>query len=192
MLNKGKTGRQRKKTSKTMMKAKKTRLGIEKTCASWAREQGLERRLRMALGVTLASLPKALLPVAERAEFTLLLTTDNKMRALNRDFRGIDKPTNVLSFPFFSCKDLVRIGKDKDKNFIHVGDIALAFATTQREAKQEGKAFRDHATHLAVHGALHLFGFDHDTPARAAKMEKLEKDILSFFDITDPYAEKAL
>lgn len=190
MLNKAKTGRQRKKTSKTMAKEKKTQFNIEKTCVSWARVRGLERRLRVAMEVTLAFLPKTLHPIARRADIALLLTTDEKVRVLNRDFRGIDKPTNVLSFPFFSRAELARKAKGKDS--VHVGDIAIAFATTRREAKSEGKKIEDHATHLAVHGVLHLFGFDHDTSAKAAKMEKLEKEILSVLNISDPYAERAL
>lgn len=109
--------------------------------------------------------------------FTILLTTDRKLRALNADFRAKDKPTNVLSFP----------SDDPD----YLGDIAIAYGVTAREAKAEGKSFADHASHLAVHGVLHLLGFDHERPRDAKLMEPLEIEILAKLKISNPYLPKA-
>ena len=109
--------------------------------------------------------------------FTILLTTDKKLRALNADFRAKDKPTNVLSFP----------SDDPD----YLGDIAIAYGVTAREAKIEGKPFADHASHLAVHGVLHLLGFDHERPRDAKLMEPLEVEILAKLKISNPYLSKA-
>lgn len=115
---------------------------------------------------------------AERAKpFTILLTTDRKLRALNADFRGKDKPTNVLSFP--------------SDDPAYLGDIAIAYGVTAREAKAEGKSFAHHASHLAVHGVLHLLGFDHERPRDARLMEPLEIEILARLKIPNPYFSKA-
>jgi probable rRNA maturation factor len=109
--------------------------------------------------------------------FTILLTDDNKLRALNADFRGRDKPTNVLSFP----------SGDPD----YLGDIAIAYGVTAREAADEGKPFAHHAAHLAVHGVLHLLGFDYERPRDARRMEPLEIAILAKLKIPNPYLSKA-
>jgi probable rRNA maturation factor len=109
--------------------------------------------------------------------FTILLTDDNKLRALNADFRSRDKPTNVLSFP----------SDDPD----YLGDIAIAYGVTAREAADEGKPFAHHAAHLAVHGVLHLLGFDHERPRDAKRMEPLEIAILAKLKIPNPYLSKA-
>jgi probable rRNA maturation factor len=109
--------------------------------------------------------------------FTILLTTDRKLRTLNANFRGKDKPTNVLSFP----------SDDPD----YLGDIAIAYGVAAREAKAEGKSFAHHAAHLAVHGVLHLLGFDHERPRDARLMEPLEIEILAGLKIPNPYLSKA-
>jgi probable rRNA maturation factor len=109
--------------------------------------------------------------------FTILLTTDRKLRTLNATFRGKDKSTNVLSFP----------SGDPD----YLGDIAIAYGVAAREAKAEGKPFAHHAAHLVVHGVLHLLGFDHERPRDARLMEPLEIEILAGLKIPDPYLSKA-
>jgi probable rRNA maturation factor len=108
-----------------------------------------------------------------KGEFAILLAGDGKLRALNRGFRGKDKPTNVLSFP----------GADG-----YAGDIALAYGVTKKEAKAAGKTMADHATHLVVHGVLHLAGHDHGRLKEARVMESLEVKILGRLGIQDPYA----
>lgn len=104
--------------------------------------------------------------------FTILLAGDEKLRALNHDFRGKDKPTNVLSFP----------AQDG-----YAGDIAIAYGVTRKEAEEAGKSFADHAVHLVVHGVLHLAGYDHERPRDAKVMEPLEVNILKRLGVADPY-----
>jgi probable rRNA maturation factor len=111
------------------------------------------------------------------AEVSILLCDDAFIRDLNQKWRGIDKPTNVLSFPVSDTKTLGPL----------LGDIVIAFGTAAREAEEEGKALRDHVTHLFVHGFLHLIGYDHLTDAEAADMEALERAILAELGIDDPY-----
>jgi probable rRNA maturation factor len=110
------------------------------------------------------------------AELAVLLTDDAAIQRLNATWRGLDKPTNVLSFPAAAAPDSP-----------HLGDIAIAFETTAREAKDEGKPLADHLAHLAVHGFLHLAGYDHESDAEAEAMEQLERDILARLNVPDPY-----
>ena len=119
----------------------------------------------------------------EAAEATVLLTDDAAIRALNRAFRGEDKATNVLSFP-----SAMPTGAGQPR---HLGDIALAYETLAREAAAEHKTLADHATHLIVHGVLHLLGYDHDTEADAEAMEALEIAALARLGIADPYRDAA-
>jgi probable rRNA maturation factor len=115
-------------------------------------------------------------------EILVLLTSDKEVRALNKLWRGLDKPTNVLSFPF-PADAPVPPGEARP-----LGDIALAFETVCTEAIDQKKPPRDHALHLIVHGLLHLLGHDHEEEGEAEAMEALEREILSKLDIKDPYA----
>jgi probable rRNA maturation factor len=108
-----------------------------------------------------------------------------KMRQLNREWRGKDKATNVLSYPQFAPKDLKKALKSK--NGIYLGDIALCLPTIRREAKELKKPVNHHLTHLVVHGVLHLLGYDHVVLRQAHRMEKLEKAILHSLGLPDPY-----
>ncbi len=118
-------------------------------------------------------------PSPGRYEVSILLTDDREMRALNRTWRGKDAPTNVLSFP--ASDDPSRPGL--------LGDVALAYETSQKEADAMGLALADHAAHLVVHGVLHLLGFDHEADQEAARMEALESQALAALGIKNPYAE---
>lgn len=115
-------------------------------------------------------------------EVAVMLTDDAAIREMNARWRGIDKPTNVLSFP---------AGESAGAPQAHLGDIAIACETVAAECAAENKAFSDHLAHLAVHGYLHLAGFDHETDAEADRMEHLETRILAGLGIADPYAEPA-
>lgn len=116
-------------------------------------------------------------------EVAVMLTDDATIQQLNAQWRGIDKPTNVLSFP---ASDVMATQDG------HLGDIAIACETVAREAEAESKAFSDHLAHLAIHGYLHLIGFDHETDDEACRMESLETRILSSLAIADPYADRKL
>jgi probable rRNA maturation factor len=120
------------------------------------------------------------------AEIAVMLTDDPGIRTLNSNWRGIDKPTNVLSFPALQPEGARKPG-DAPRM---LGDIAIAYETTRREADAEGKPFEHHLSHLAIHGFLHLIGYDHENDADAEEMESLETEILEQLGIPDPYADR--
>jgi probable rRNA maturation factor len=120
------------------------------------------------------------------AELAVMLTDDSGIRTLNSNWRGIDKPTNVLSFPALQPTAPSRPG-DAPRM---LGDIAIAYETMRREADDEQKPFDHHLSHLAVHGFLHLIGYDHETEGEAEVMEALEQEILAQLGIPDPYADR--
>lgn len=113
-------------------------------------------------------------------EVSVVLTDDAEQRELNRQWRGFDKSTNVLSFPQIEPFSPV-IGL--------LGDITLARETVQAEADEMGITFEAHFTHLVVHGFLHLLGYDHIEEVDAEEMEGLETEILATLGIADPYAD---
>ena len=113
-------------------------------------------------------------------ELTIRLVDAEESRTLNRDYRGKDQPTNVLSFPAFEVAPGDAIPP-------MLGDIALAFETVTREAGLEEKPFDHHLTHLVVHGLLHLMGHDHEEDGEAEAMEALERAALARLAIPDPY-----
>ncbi|KPF68623.1 hypothetical protein IP69_11365 [Bosea sp. AAP35] len=118
------------------------------------------------------------------AEVSLLLTDDKRIRIVNRDWRGLDKATNVLSFPAVPAKQIARSPV--------LGDIVIAYETVAREAQDENKSLGDHFSHLVIHGLLHLLGEDHETEAEAQRMESLEIAALARLGIADPYADGEL
>lgn len=121
------------------------------------------------------------------AEIAVMLTDDAGIRTLNSNWRGIDKPTNVLSFPALQPTG----PRDEDDAPRMLGDIAIAYETMRREADEEQKPFDHHLSHLTVHGFLHLIGYDHETDEEAEEMETLEREILAQLGIPDPYADRA-
>ena len=120
------------------------------------------------------------------AELAVMLTDDSGIRTLNLNWRGIDKPTNVLSFP--ALPPTGAGGPDDAPRML--GDIAIAYETTRREADDEQKPFDHHLSHLAVHGFLHLIGYDHEKDDDAEAMETLERGILAQLGIPDPYTDR--
>jgi probable rRNA maturation factor len=137
----------------------------------WRAKRGLAMQLRRAGALVLKRAG------LDDGALTILLSNDEKLHALNIRFRGKDNPTNVLSFP---C----RLEK-------YIGDVAIAYGITAREARALNKSFASHATHLAVHGVLHLLGYDHVRERDARTMETLETAILNDLGIANPYARKA-
>ena len=121
---------------------------------------------------------------------SLLLTSDDDVQVLNREWRGKDQATNVLSFPMLTRDDLLALAADGPPELL--GDIALAYETCAREAADKRLPIAAHAAHLIVHGLLHLAGHDHATSATAADaMEALEIKALASMGLADPYADLA-
>jgi len=124
-----------------------------------------------------------------RLSASVLFSSDDEVQVLNREWRGKDKATNVLSFPMIARGDLLALAKDGAPEML--GDIALAFETCAREAADKGITVEDHAAHLIVHGLLHLAGHDHEiSDADAEAMEALETKALARMAIADPYGDR--
>lgn len=120
---------------------------------------------------------------------SLLFTSDAEVHVLNREWRSRDKPTNVLSFPMLERGELEALAPDGPP--VMLGDIALAYETCAREAAEKGITLEAHATHLIVHGLLHLAGHDHvESDEQAEAMEALETRILAKLGIADPYGDR--
>jgi len=139
------------------------------------------RRAPQAGGIVRRAITAAAPATARSAELSVTLTSDRAIRTLNRRWRGKDKPTNVLSFP----APAQRRGAPR-----HLGDVVIAYETVASEAAAEGKAFGHHLAHLAVHGFLHLLGYDHESDRQAEAMERRERRILAGLGIPDPYAAR--
>jgi probable rRNA maturation factor len=134
----------------------------------WDAEPAAAETVRAAIEAAAALVPAA-------GEVSVLLTDDASVRDLNRAWRGLDKPTNVLSFPAAKAGGAL------------LGDVAIAYETLAGEAAADTKPFLHHLAHLAVHGFLHLLGYDHQTDSQADAMEGLERAVLARLDIADPY-----
>ena len=119
-------------------------------------------------------------------EISVRLTSDAEVRQLNRQYRGQDKPTNVLSFPMVQ-PDLIESLANTDDGEVLLGDIVLALETCAREADERGVTIEAHATHLIVHGMLHLLGHDHMADSEAEAMEAMERAALRALGLHDPY-----
>lgn len=130
-----------------------------------------------AEALTRAAALAALALVEGEGGVVVLLTGDDEVAALNRDFRAKPGPTNVLSFP--------AAPNPED----HLGDIALALGVCAREAGEQGKSLAHHLQHLVAHGVLHLVGYDHQTDSEAEEMEALERRVLASLGAPDPYAQ---
>ncbi len=118
----------------------------------------------------------------------LCLSNNQNVRKLNAEFRGLDKPTNVLSFANIDDEDFV--SELKTAKEAEIGDIIIALETLQEEANQKNIALEHHFAHLLVHGILHLFGYDHQNDDEAEKMEQIEIAILKQLHINNPYEEQ--
>lgn len=166
-------------------------LSVETHAATpWPDALDWEARAAEAVAAALALTPYAALTnVAPLVEVAVRLTDDAEVQTLNRDFRGKDKPTNVLSFPQVQ-DDLLEGLANSDDGEILLGDIVLARETCAREAEEKAISIADHATHLIVHGTLHLVGYDHGDDASAGAMEALEVKALASLGIANPYADQ--
>lgn len=140
----------------------------------------------IGLTLSMAELPAEL--AGREIEVCVVLTDDSEIHALNRDFRGMDKPTNVLSFANLDSDSAADELGLEDMPF-SLGDIIIAWDTMQREAIEQHKKFEDHLSHMMVHGTLHLLGYDHMDEGEAAAMEGLEIKILEKINVENPYAD---
>ncbi len=157
------------------------RVSVALRCAAWA--DALPRGF--VARVVKAVLDDRKVGLRRPAEVGVVLADDPFIRRLNRDHRGKDKPTNVLSFPLDDA-DAGAKGRQ-----LLLGDIVLAYRTIRREAKAEGKRIASHAAHMLVHGTLHLLGFDHERAKAARLMEGHEVRILKRLGVPDPYRPEA-
>src|SRR5215212_4716508 len=139
----------------------------------WSAQRGARTVLRQAIAAAAAVVP------GKAGELAIVLTDDSAIRRLNRTWRRKDEATNVLSFP---APPSTSAGAPR-----LLGDIAIAYETTAREALAERKPFRHHLAHLAVHGFLHLAGYDHEEDEGAEAMERLEIAILARLKVPNPY-----
>lgn len=154
--------------------------------AAWPDELDWEALAERALAALVEVAPELANP---RLSASLLFSDDAEVHELNREWRGKDKPTNVLSFPMLEREDLLALAPEGPPELL--GDIALALETCTREAADKGAALEHHAAHLIVHGLLHLAGHDHvGSDAEAAAMEALEIKALALMGIADPYGDR--
>jgi probable rRNA maturation factor len=160
-----------------MRRAAKTACKIDVVVESslWKEPRVVKSLIRRAVNEAAAAVSTS------EAELAIVLTNDSAIRLLNRDWRGKDAATNVLSFP-------AQNGSGEPPL---IGDIVLAYETIAREARDEGKPFAHHVAHLTVHGFLHLNGYDHQRSKDADEMEQLERKILRELAIPDPYRSPA-
>ncbi|WP_295564250.1 rRNA maturation RNase YbeY [uncultured Sphingomonas sp.] len=128
-----------------------------------------------------------LLTTAATVEISVRLTSDDEVHALNRQYRQKDKPTNVLSFPMVQPDLIDTVSQNSDDGELLLGDIVLAHGVCEREAAEKGVSVEEHATHLLVHGTLHLLGYDHMGDDEAEAMEEIERQALATLGIADPY-----
>ena len=120
-------------------------------------------------------------------EISVRLATDEEVRTLNAQYRGKDKPTNVLSFPMVQPDLIDTVSQNSDDGELLLGDIVLAHGVCVAEAAERGISVEHHATHLLVHGTLHLLGYDHGDDGEAEGMEAIERQALAALGIADPY-----
>jgi len=156
---------------------------IEYIYAATAWDRSLGTRLNRAISAALGE-AKVVPYAMDMFEISVTFTDDAAIQALNKEHRGKDKATNVLSFPAYDPEVPHPPGEG-----VHLGDIVFAYETIAREAEAQSKAFEDHLTHLVVHGTLHLLGYDHEGDREAEEMEALEISILRQLGIKNPYQD---
>jgi probable rRNA maturation factor len=166
-------------TSAPCRRAATPSVDIQVQSPLWQAEPAAEQTVREAVAAAAAALSTA------AGEVGILLTDDKAIRALNKRWRDIDKPTNVLSFP----AAITKAGIGGEKFF---GDIAIAYETLKRECDDEDRVFLHHLAHLTVHGFLHLIGYDHQVDAEAEEMEGIESKIMADMQLPDPHLARDL
>lgn len=117
--------------------------------------------------------------------FTARFTTPEEVHSLNKQYRNVDRPTNILSFPFEAPEDLPEEALEDECEYL--GDLVICMDILQKEAQEQNKSLIEHCAHLIIHGCLHLLGFDHITDEEAQEMEGLEIKILAKLGYANPY-----
>jgi probable rRNA maturation factor len=159
-------------------RASQPQIDVQAQSPLWKAEPLAEKTVCDAVAAAAAALSTA------DSEVSIVLTDDSAMAVLNRDWRGIDKATNVLSFP--------AAGRQGSESVRFLGDIVIAYETLVRECGDEDRKFLHHLAHLTVHGFLHLVGYDHETDTQAEEMEGLESKIMTRMGMPDPYIARDL
>jgi probable rRNA maturation factor len=154
----------------------------------WDEAVDWQKLAENAVFTTIAATPYGALATLNAAvEVSIKLTRDDEVQALNRDYRHKDQPTNVLSFPMVP-RDMLPTLSNSDDGEILLGDIVLAQGVCVHEAAARAISVAAHATHLIVHGTLHLLGYDHIEDGDAEAMESLEVAVMANLGLHDPYA----
>ena len=159
-------------------RASPPQIDVQTQSPLWKAQPLAEQTVRDAVAAAAAALSTG------DGEVSIVLTDDSAIANLNRDWRGIDKPTNVLSFP--------ASGHKASEGTHFLGDIVIAYETLVRECDDEDRIFLHHLAHLTVHGFLHLIGYDHQTDTQAEEMEGLESKIMTRMNMPDPYLSRDL
>lgn len=146
-----------------------------------------EKVFSAALSYTLEREDFDFCPPGISLSFNLSLSNDRQVQSLNKEFRGLDKPTNVLSFANIDDPDFASPPLD---TLLEMGDIIIALETLEKESTLKNITLHDHFCHLFTHGVLHLMGFDHQKDDEAEYMEEFEVQILSQLNISNPYREE--
>ncbi len=163
-------------------------LEIALSCeAPWPEEDWAVLATRAANAAASRTPHGGLITTPALIEISVRLTSDGEVQTLNRQYRDKDQPTNVLSFPMVQRDLIETISQNSDDGEVLLGDIVLAHSVCAREAEERGISVADHATHLIVHGTLHLLGYDHMTDDEGEAMEAIEREALGDLGIADPY-----
>lgn len=164
----------------------KVNIEIIKAYQNWKSHNFINKKFVKKIVTTILNQYQNLTKVAE-FEVAILLTNNDEMLRLNKQFRNKTKATNVLSFPDIELDFRHLLEFTPDLDYMYLGDIAFGYEIIENEAMSQGKTFEDHFTHLLIHSILHLIGFDHQDDEEANIMESLEITLLKDFAIASPY-----
>ncbi|AZL15566.1 rRNA maturation RNase YbeY [Rickettsiales endosymbiont of Stachyamoeba lipophora] len=147
--------------------------------AKWHKFKGVKAYTGFIITDTLNYVSNDLISQAKEIELSIILTNDEYIRPLKKEYLGLDQATNVLSFPSLEFQEGKLISQHEvTEGHAYLGEIIVSFNTLERESKEQNKSFNYHYTHLIIHSVLHLLGFDHINNDEAARMEELEEQLL--------------
>lgn len=162
---------------------------IAKECLKWKKYPEINKKMLSSIAKEILAMYPNLLEVSEW-ELSVLLTDDDKIQELNKEFREKNKPTNVLSFPDLEITWLNILEFTPNADYMYLGDVAFSYQVIENEAIENEVSFQDHFKHLFIHAILHLLGYDHIDDDEAEIMESLEIKILNKLNIPNPYLTK--